>query len=67
MESDLRKCKKCEQLKPRVLIGKYPDGKNKKYADETGKLWNGSVCGGCNVKRANESMKKLRDRIKTND
>lgn len=66
MESDLRKCKKCEQLKPRILMGKYPDGKNKKYADKTGKLWNGSVCGGCNVKRANDSMKKLRQRIKTN-
>ena len=24
MESDLRKCKKCEQLKPRILMGKYP-------------------------------------------
>ncbi len=67
METDLRKCKRCEQLKPRKLIGKYPDGKNKKYADETGKLWNGSVCGVCNVARAKEGMKKLRERVKQND
>lgn len=66
MEKDNRKCRHCEQLKPRILIGKYPDGKNKKYADETGKLWNGSVCGSCNVKRANANMKRLRERNKPN-
>jgi hypothetical protein len=65
MEKDNRKCRRCEQLKPRILVGKYPDGKNKKYADDSGKLWNGSVCGSCNVKRAHENMKRLRQRVKT--
>ena len=64
MESDKRLCKICGELKIRTMVGKYPDNRNKKFADESGKLWNGSVCGSCNVKRSHENMKKLRQRIK---
>jgi hypothetical protein len=62
MESDKRVCKLCNLLKDRILIGKYPDNKNKKYTDDLGKLWNGSVCGSCNVKRSHENMKKIRQK-----
>jgi len=65
MEKNDRLCKVCNQLKPRIQSGVYPDGKNKKHVDETGKLWNGSVCGSCNVKRSNEAMKKLRAKRKS--
>jgi len=67
MESDKRLCKMCNELKIRTMVGKYPDNRNKKFADETGKLWNGSICGVCNVKRSHTNMKKLRERIKSNE
>jgi hypothetical protein len=64
MEKNDRLCKRCNLLKPRILVGLYPDGKNKKFTDDSGKLWNGSVCGDCNVKRSLENMKKLRTKRK---
>lgn len=67
METNKRLCKLCNILKDRIETGKYPDGKNKKHVDESGKLWNGSVCGVCNVKRAHNNMKKLRARRKQNE
>jgi hypothetical protein len=67
MENNKRICKICKVLKDRIETGKYPDGKNKKTVDETGKLWNGSVCGSCNVKRSHENMIKLRARRKSNE
>lgn len=59
-ETNLRACKICKQLKSRTLSGKF-DERNKKYTDESGKLWNGSVCGSCNQERV-----KLAMRIKRN-
>jgi len=67
METNKRLCKLCGILKDRIETGKYPDNKNKKHVDESGKLWNGSVCGTCNVKRSHENMKKLRARRKENE
>lgn len=60
MEKNKRICKLCNELKDRIQSGIYPDGKNKKHVDESGKLWNGSVCGVCNVKRSHDNMKRLR-------
>lgn len=67
MEKNDRLCKVCNQLKPRIQSGVYPDGKNKKHVDESGKLWNGSVCGSCNVGRSHENMIKLRARRKSHE
>jgi hypothetical protein len=64
MEKNDRLCKRCGLLKSRTQTGIYPDGKNKKFTDDSGKLWNGSVCGDCNVKRSLENMKKLRTKRK---
>jgi hypothetical protein len=64
MEKNARLCKRCGLLKDRIESGKYPDGKNKRYTDESGKLWNGSVCAECNTKRSHENMKKLRAKRK---
>ena len=66
METNKRLCKVCNILKDRIETGKYPDNKNKKYVDETGKLWNGSVCSSCNVIRASANMKKIRAKRKAN-
>lgn len=65
MEKNKRLCKQCNILRDRIQSGVYPDGKNKKHVDEAGKLWNGSVCGSCNVARSSENMKKLRARRKS--
>ena len=42
-EVNLRKCKICGEMKQRILDGKFDD-KNKRWKDETGKVWNGSIC-----------------------
>lgn len=60
VESNQRKCKKCNEIKSRIEAGRFPNGKDKKWADENGKLWNGNVCGSCNVARAKEVMKVAR-------
>jgi hypothetical protein len=67
MEKNKRLCKQCNILKDRIQSGTYPDGKNKKHVDETGKLWNGSICGSCNVGRSHENMVKLRARRKSHE
>lgn len=66
VESNKRLCKVCGVLKDRIETGKYPDGKNKKHVDESGRLWNGSVCASCNVARSHNNMKKLRAKRKEN-
>jgi len=58
-EQNLRKCNKCNQLKQRILTGKFDD-KNKKYQDESGKTWAGSVCPPCHKERMRINMKVLR-------
>lgn len=59
VESDVRACKTCGQLKQRIFIGKY-DLKNKKFADESGSLWNGRNCPDCHRNRLKEHMRKKR-------
>ncbi len=58
-EVQQKKCKKCGIRKSRIAAGKF-DLKNKKWVDESGKLWNGHVCPPCNVLRSKENMQMLR-------
>jgi hypothetical protein len=60
MEINKRKCKVCGEKKNRVLSGKFPNGKDKKWTQEDGKIWNGNCCGDCNVRRSFEKMRKYR-------
>lgn len=53
-------CKICKELKSRILAGKF-DNVNKKYTDETGKLWNGKSCPQCTVLKAREHMRLKRN------
>jgi len=55
MESNLRLCKICKQLKTRTLAGKW--SKDNKWTDESGKLWSGSVCPSCNHERLKVVMR----------
>lgn len=59
-EVNKRKCKACSQLKDRILDGKYPTGRDKKWRDEDGLLWMGNTCGSCNRARAKTTMRKHR-------
>lgn len=57
---DQRICKTCKVIKSRIPDGTFLNPKNKKFRDETGALWNGSVCPGCNTLRLKEVMKNKR-------
>lgn len=59
MEKDLSNCRKCGQIKTRILKGKFDD-KNKKYVDEKDRLWNGRTCPDCHGDNVRERMAKLR-------
>lgn len=59
MESDKRHCKKCNELKTRILVGKFDD-KNKRYNDESGKAWRGSICPPCHKEDIRQRMKAMR-------
>lgn len=59
VEQNKTKCKICNQVKDRILIGKF-DTKNKKYADENNKLWSGLVCPTCHKDRIKSNMKAMR-------
>ena len=47
LEKDDRECKICKQLKERIFVGKYPNGRDKKFANGHGVLWNGRICPDC--------------------
>lgn len=59
MEKDMSTCRKCGQIKTRILEGKFDD-KNKRYLDENGFLWNGRTCPDCHKANVRERMAKLR-------
>lgn len=59
MEQNLRICKVCKKLKERIESGKY-NLKDKKYVDDTGKVWMGSTCPSCNTERLKNHMRTKR-------
>ncbi len=61
-EENVRKCKCCGEEKTRRYVGKYPNNRDKKWEDDDYLLWNGNVCGKCNVKNSVLKMRKLRDK-----
>jgi len=63
-EQNLVRCKKCNDLKFRILCGKFNNGKDKRWIDENGKLWNGKLCPECNKKRSLVTMRKIRNERK---
>lgn len=57
-EKNLTQCKVCSTLKLRVQDGKYENGKNKRWRDETGHLWMGKTCPDCHRNRMAETQRK---------
>lgn len=60
VESDKVHCRKCGELKVRILDGKFPNSRDKRFRDESGNLWNGRTCPSCHKNKIHEGMKKLR-------
>lgn len=66
-ESNLTKCKKCGELKERILVGRFSDkAKDKKYLGTDGLTWNGLTCGPCHKTLMQDKMKELRHKRKQN-
>lgn len=59
-EANISRCKKCLQDKQRIQSEKFPDGKNKRWVDEAGALWNGRVCPNCQRELSKNHIKKVR-------
>lgn len=53
-------CKICRQVKNRIQNGKYPNGKDKRWVDETGSQWNGAVCPSCQKLKVKQQTKHSR-------
>lgn len=56
IEIETKQCKTCGQIKQRILMGNFPNGRDKKWADEDGKLWNGSRCGACHKEKMKQDF-----------
>lgn len=59
-EQNLSTCRTCEQPKERIEDGKYGASRNKRWRDETGRLWRGRVCPDCHKIEMKDRMVKLR-------
>jgi len=59
-EVNKRICKGCKLIKDRISDGTFKNTKNRKWRDESGGLWNGSVCSVCNTNRLKDHMKSKR-------
>lgn len=55
-------CKKCGEKKVRNCVGKYPNGRDKKYAELDGRLWTGLKCGDCVKSHMGNHMKVKRSK-----
>lgn len=56
----LRQCKKCMEYKVKISSGKFPDGRNTRFEDATGRQWNGKICPDCFLLVMQERMKVKR-------
>lgn len=61
-EINLSKCSACQEIKPRIQAGKYPDGRNKKWVNEQGILWVGRKCPDCVKSQMKVRMQKFRSK-----
>lgn len=53
-------CKVCKEEHKRIFIGRYPNGRCKKWVDERGKEVMGLTCSSCNTERAKRIMQRTR-------
>lgn len=58
-ESDISKCVGCGRLEVRRHSGSF-DGRNKRFVDSNGKLWNGRKCPACHKNKVKTQTKERR-------
>lgn len=56
-------CKQCGETKKRINAGKYANGKDIRWVDETGKQFNGLTCPSCHKNKV-KNKKRLSAAIK---
>lgn len=64
-EFSIIKCKGCGEEKKRILFGRYPNSKDKRWVDDTGREFNGRMCPSCNSRKKAQQQKNKRQLIKT--
>lgn len=57
-EVNLTKCKKCAEIKHRIQMGKFKNGRDKKWVDESGRQWVGHTCPSCNADRVKKAYQQ---------
>ncbi len=62
IEKNLSTCRVCEESKERIEDGKYGESRNKRWRDETGRLWRGRVCPDCHKSEMKGRMIKSRSK-----
>jgi hypothetical protein len=62
-EIDISKCRTCGKLEVRKHSGSF-DGKNKRFVDSEGKLWNGRNCSSCHRNKVKVQTKEKRTNAK---
>lgn len=55
-------CKVCGEKKVRNPAGKFSNGRDTKYVDAEGKLWNGRVCGSCQATKMKSHQRVKRSK-----
>lgn len=63
-ETSIIVCKSCKQPFERIMAGKYPDGRNKKWVDAEGREFCGLTCPSCHSSRVavrNKNKRKLKE------
>jgi hypothetical protein len=60
VESNKRICKTCLKIRDRVAAGKFPNGRDKKWTDQSGKQWVGSTCPDCVIEKSKLRMQQKR-------
>ena len=65
-EIDVSKCTgPCGKLRVRKHSGSF-DGKNKRFVDDAGRLWNGRKCPDCHKNKVKVQVKEKRSSAKHN-
>lgn len=58
----LANCKICLKVKVRNPAGTFSNGKDKRYVNEHGKMWNGKCCADCQADKMRSHMKAKRSK-----
>lgn len=59
-------CKLCQKECKRYFAGRYPNGKDKRWIDETGREFSGKVCPKCHAERCAKRVANRRKKWKAN-